>query len=114
MAKLKSAMNAVAPKPSWSEPAIFPDGMVVARAVCRTLAPDEAFQFYTKERTSRWIGKSKEKKVFSETCPRMYGLIVGLIAHNSGNNTDTSLSLFGKHLAKCADRKRSKEFLSNT
>ncbi len=113
MARLKSAMNAVVPKPSRSEPAIYPDGMMVARAVCRILAPDETLQFFTRERSSRWVGKAMEKKVFSVTCPRLYGLIVGLISHNAGKDTDASLSLFGKHLAKCADRKRSKELVSN-
>ena len=52
------------------------------------------------------------ENIFSDSFPNVYNIIIGLIAHNSGKDLEKSLSAFGKHLSKCGDRKKSKEYVN--
>ena len=109
--RLKAALNTLSPKPVRTSDAVtYPDGMAVVRCVCRHIAPDEIMQFFTREKSSRWA--NEKKRILSEVCPTIYGIIVGVVAHNAGKDFDQSMTLLTKHLNKCSDRKRSRELLS--
>ena len=89
-------------------PVIFPDG--VPRCLPDISArPNVPILHYGCRRIYKSVVGSKK---FRNWCPWLNGQIVGLISPNSGKNIDASLSLFGKHLAKCSVSKLSIELLS--
>lgn len=98
----------IAPRPSHGEPRIYPDPLVLSRATARIIAPDELFQFFTREQAAR---SKISKRPFAEAYPNIYRVIVGVIAMNSDESTEKCVSSFGRHLCKCGDRKKSKLFI---
>lgn len=109
--KLRSAISMSASRPTNTSPKIFPDPLLIARTTCRVIAPDELFQFFTREQCAR---SNTSKRLFAEALPNIYRLTVGVIAMNSGENVEKCVSALGRHLSKCGDRKKSKELLEKT
>lgn len=103
---LRSALSALSP---MSRGDVHPNAMTVARAVCRLLAGDELFQFFTREEAAR---SKVHKRCLSETLPNLYRVIIAVIMSRSNTDVDNSLTALGKHLSKCADRRKSKLFVA--
>ena len=110
--RLRRALIHLCPKPrrsgSGSE-AIYPLPITVARSVCRSIGGDELFQFFTREQLTRAKGnRANQKIVIQQRLPNISRVITAVIVHSSNTDLDTALSAFGKHLAKCPDRAKSK------
>lgn len=74
-----------------------------ARAVFRLVAPDEVFQYFTREATTK-----STKRPLSSTHPKLNQLLTTVIMTSTGCGLDKSRTGISYHLARCSDRKKSK------
>ena len=77
----------------------------MARAVCRLVAPDEIFQCFTRDASTK-----SNKKPFSVLYPRVHQIITAVVISNADIGINQALSGISAHLAQCGDRRKSKLF----
>ena len=75
----------------------------ITRKVVRLIGGDDVFQFFG-------IFHTVDERNFSKCYPTLFHIIISVVMHKSNCDYDKSLSAMGRHLSKCKDRKKSKNF----
>ena len=111
--RLRHALLSMCPRKSKNPGGVetYPIPISVARSACRTIAGDHLFQFFTREQATR-AKTFPGKMSIQDRLPALSRVITAVIIHNANTDMDTALSAFGRHLAKCPDRAKSRTFLA--